>query len=113
VANKAEELGDNLLRAVKDDPSLKNVSSIVFEVQDLGSKNRPLALFTGDASACRIFRDKWKGKPIFYDLIKSMFADEICVVTRTASLTDLQHLVGHHGSCYNNCKRANSNFPSH
>ncbi|KAM6517391.1 hypothetical protein FSOLCH5_008353 [Fusarium solani] len=80
VANKAEELGDNLLRAVKDDPSLKNVSSIVFEVQDLGSKNRPLALFTGDASACRIFRDKWKGKPIFYDLIK----------------------IGHHGSCYNN-----------
>lgn len=62
------------MSAVKDDSSLKNVSSIVFEVLDLRDKGRRLALFTGDASACRIFRGKWTGEPIFYDLIKSMFA---------------------------------------
>ena len=69
--NKLNKLGDDLKRKLTNDASAKNVSSIVFETVVLDPERMWSGLFTGDASACNIFRD-WDGNPKNYDLIKSM-----------------------------------------
>ena len=77
LALKSKVLGDlgsstAMLTKTKNDQSKKNLASIVFLVSaDVGGKTWR-GLFTGDASACTIFKGIWDGKPIEYDLIKGM-----------------------------------------
>ncbi|KAK4464619.1 hypothetical protein QBC42DRAFT_318159 [Cladorrhinum samala] len=73
--NKLNKLGDDLKRKLTNDASAKNVSSIVFETVVLDPERMWSGLFTGDASACNIFRD-WDGNPKNYDLIK-IFGDRL------------------------------------
>jgi len=61
-----------MLTQTKNDTSRKNLASIVFLVSADICGETWRGLFTGDASACNIFKDSWKGEPIHYDLIKSM-----------------------------------------
>ena len=64
-----------MLTQTKNDQSKKNLASIVFAVSAKICGKTWRGLFTGDASACTIFKDIWDGKPIKYDLIK-------CMITR-------------------------------
>jgi len=108
---KFSHLAQDLVEAATNDGSKKNLSSIVFEAIVPGPTANSVAwsgLFTGDASACQLFDPKrkgpgkkWDGTPINYDLIKST-STAAPSMRRLADIHGL--LVGHHGSCHNNCK---------
>lgn len=53
------------------DTSAKNQSSLVFTVKD--DLQTFSAVFTGDGNAVSSFLPIWTGKPLEYDVLKSMF----------------------------------------